>query len=417
MIGAMNDVLAMVLAGGRADAMGVLTARRSMAAVPFGGFFRVIDFVLSNLSESQVEPVGILSQYRPYSLMDHVGIGRPWDYNGRSRELMFLPPFEATGERDWYRGTADAVFQNLHVLSRYRRRDVLVLSGDHVYRMDYRPLLEQHQRSGADLTMVFKRMDVGRPSRFGVGVLGDGGRVVAYLEKPDDPPSDLASMTIYVFRAEVLAEAVRRNAANGRTFHLYDEVIPELIRDGARVFGYVFDGGWEYLRPLSAWHDAHMRLLRGGIGVPMDRVLTNLDAVGVGDAPPAFVASSADVENAWIGPGCRVRGRVLDSVLFPGVVVEEGAVVAHSVLLNDVTVSRGCRVTRAVMDKACVLGEGVVLDGAEALVSLGKGVRVAPGEALAAGAEVPPGGVVGEVPAFDGEVLSARGPLGEGGAP
>ncbi|HOI11391.1 MAG TPA: sugar phosphate nucleotidyltransferase, partial [Myxococcota bacterium] len=211
----MNDVLAMVLAGGRVDAMGVLTARRSMAAVPFGGFYRVIDFVLSNLSESQVEPVGILSQYRPYSLMDHVGIGRPWDYNGRSRELMFLPPFEATGERDWYRGTADAVYQNLHVLERYRRRDALVLSGDHVYRMDYRPVLDFHHRTGADVTMVFKRMDVGRPARFGVGVLGEGGRVLDYLEKPADPPSDLASMTIYVFRADVLAEAVRRNAATG----------------------------------------------------------------------------------------------------------------------------------------------------------------------------------------------------------
>lgn len=398
------------------DAMGVLTARRSMAAVPFGGFYRVIDFVLSNLLESQVEPVGILSQHRPYSLMDHVGIGRPWDYNGRSRELMFLPPFEATGERDWYRGTADAVFQNLHVLSRYRRRDVLVLSGDHVYRMDYRPLLEQHQRTGADVTMVFKRMDVGRPSRFGVGVLDDAGRVVEYIEKPADPPSDLASMTIYVFRTEVLAEAVLRNAATGRSFHLYDEVIPDLVRNGARVFGYVFDGGWEYLRPLSAWHDAHMRLLGGGIGVPMDRVLTNLDAVGVGDSPPAFVARSADVRNAWLGPGCRVRGRVARSVLFPGVVVEEGAVVEDSVLLNDVVVGRGARLTRTVVDKACLLGEGAALNGAYDLISLGKGVRVAPGAVLAAGTEVPPDGVVGDVPAFDGEAVSTRGPLDPGGA-
>ena len=412
----MNNAIAMVLAGGRVDAMGVLAARRSMAAVPFGGFYRVIDFVLSNLSESQVEPVGILSQYRPYSLMDHVGIGRPWDYNGRSRELMFLPPFEATGERDWYRGTADAVFQNLHVLERYRRRDVLVLSGDHVYRMDYRPVLDFHHQTGADVTMVFKRMNVGRPARFGIGVLGEGGRVLDYVEKPADPPSDLASLTIYVFRADVLAEAVRRNAATGRTFHLYDEVIPDLVRNGGRVFGYVFDGGWEYLRPLSAWHDAHMRLLGDGIGVPLDRVLTNLEGAGVGEAPPAFVARSADVRNAWIGPGCRVRGCVARSVLFPGVVVEEGAVVEDAVLLNDVVVGRGARVTRAVVDKTCVLGEGAGLHGADALVSLGKGVRVAPGAVLPAGAEVGPGGVVGDVPAFDGESVAPRaaGPFGGG---
>lgn len=383
--------------------MGVLTARRSMAAVPFGGFYRVIDFVLTNLSASQIEPVGILSQYRPYSLMDHVGIGRPWDYNGRSRELMFLPPFEATGERDWYRGTADAVYQNLHVLERYKRRDVVVLSGDHVYRMDYRPVLDQHRRTGADVTMVFRRMDVGRPARFGVGVLDGDGRVTDYAEKPAHPQSDLASMTIYVFRAEVLAEAVRRNAVTGRTFHLYDEVIPELVRDG-RVFGYVFEGGWEYLRPLSAWHDAHMRLIGDGIGVPMNRVLTNLEGAGIGDAPPAFIAASAEVRNAWLGPGCRVRGRVINSVLFPGVTVEAGAVVEDSVLLNDCVVGRGARVVRSVLDKACVLGEASRLDGAQALVSLGKGVQVARGAILPAGAEIGPGGVVGDVPAFDGEV-------------
>lgn len=404
MIGAMNDALAMVLAGGRVDAMGVLTARRSMAAVPFGGFYRVIDFVLTNLSVSQIEPVGILSQYRPYSLMDHVGIGRPWDYNGRSRELMFLPPFEATGERDWYRGTADAVYQNLHVLERYKRRDVVVLSGDHVYRMDYRPVLDFHRRTGADVTMVFRRMDVGRPARFGVGVLDGDGRVTDYAEKPAQPQSDLASMTIYVFRAEVLAEAVRRNAVTGRTFHLYDEVIPELVRNG-RVVGYVFEGGWEYLRPLSAWHDAHMRLIGGGIGVPMDRVLTNLEGVGIGDAPPAFIAASAEVRNAWLGPGCRVRGRVVNSVLFPGVTVEAGAVVEDAVLLNDCVVGRGARVVRSVLDKACVLGEASRLAGAEALVSLGKGVQVARGAILSAGAEIGPGGVVGDVPAFDGEVV------------
>ncbi len=402
-MGAMNDALAMVLAGGRVDAMGVLTARRSMAAVPFGGFYRVIDFVLTNLSVSQIEPVGILSQYRPYSLMDHVGIGRPWDYNGRSRELMFLPPFEATGERDWYRGTADAVYQNLHVLERYKRRDVVVLSGDHVYRMDYRPVLDQHRRTGADVTMVFRRMDVGRPARFGVGVLDGDGRVTDYAEKPAQPQSDLASMTIYVFRAEVLAEAVRRNAVTGRTFHLYDEVIPELVRDG-RVFGYVFEGGWEYLRPLSAWHDAHMRLIGDGIGVPMNRVLTNLEGAGIGDAPPAFIAASAEVRNAWLGPGCRVRGRVINSVLFPGVTVEAGAVVEDSVLLNDCVVGRGARVVRSVLDKACLLGEASRLDGAGALVSLGKGVQVARGAILPAGAEIGPGGVVGDVPAFDGEV-------------
>lgn len=387
---AMKDVLALVLAGGRADAMGVLTSRRSMAAVPFGGLYRVIDFPLTNLAESGIGRVGILSQYRPASLMDHVGIGRPWDFNGRDRELTFLPPFEGLKELDWYRGTADAVLQNLHILRRHLPRDVLVVSGDHVYRMDYGPLLARHRRTKADVTMVFKHMDCGHPSRFGVGVMGEGGRVTKYVEKPADPPSDLASMTIYLFRTEVLIEAVKDNSQSGRTFQLYDEVIPSLV-EGSRVFGHVHRGGWEYLRPLSAWHDAHMRLLsRRGIGVPMDHVRTNVESGGYGDAPPARFEASADVSRSIIAPGCSVAGRVRHSVLSPWVTVEEGAVVEDSVILNRTVVRSGCRVIRSVVDKDAEIGEGALLCGDDALVSVGKGVRIEGGCILKAGAEVGP---------------------------
>jgi len=390
----MKDVLALILAGGRADAMGVLTSRRSMAAAPFGGLFRVIDFPLTNLAMSGIERVGILSQYRPASLMDHVGIGRPWDFNGRDRELTFLPPYEGVRELDWYRGTADAVYQNLHVIRRHAPRDVLVLSGDHVYRMDYGPLLDRHRRSKADVTMVFKHMEVGRPSRFGVGVLGEGNRVTHYLEKPEDPPSDLASMTVYIFRTEVLVEAVQRNAEVGTTFHLYNEVIPSVV-SGGRVIGHVHRGGWEYLRPLTAWHDAHMRLLgRKGIGVPLEGVLTNTESGGYGDAPPAWFDSSADVSRSLVAPGCRVAGRVRRSVLFPWVTVEEGAVVEDSVILNRVTIRSGSRVIQSVVDKDVEVGEGALLCGEENLVSVGKGARVGDGSILKAGTEIGPWEVV-----------------------
>jgi glucose-1-phosphate adenylyltransferase len=374
--------------------MGVLTSRRSMAAVPFGGLFRVIDFPLTNLAESGIDRVGILSQYRPASLMDHVGIGRPWDFNGRDRELTFLPPYEGVKELDWYRGTADAVNQNLHIVRRHKPRDVLVLSGDHVYRMNYGPLIDRHRRSKADVTMAFKRMDVGRPSRFGVGVLGEGGRVTQYLEKPADPPSDLASMTVYLFRTEVLVEAVRRNAEVGTTFHLYNEVIPSVV-DGGRVFGHVHRGGWEYLRPLSSWHDAHMRLLtRKGIGVPLDGVLTNAESGGYGDAPPARFGAAADVSRSLVAPGCRVSGRVRRSVLFPWVTVEEGAIVEDSVILNRVTIRAGARVLRSVVDKDVSVGEGALLCGDERLVSVGKGANVGDGAILKSGAEIGPWEVV-----------------------
>jgi len=393
----MKDVLTMVLAGGQVDSMGVLTAHRSMAAVPVGGLFRVVDFLLTNLSESGARRVGILSQYRPSSLMDHVGIGRPWDYNGRTRELAFLPPFQGTGALDWYRGTADAVYQNLHYIERYAPSEVMVLSGDHVYRMDYGPIIEGHRRRNADLTMVFKRMDCGRPSRYGVGVLGDDNRVTDYQEKPDDPKSDLASLTIYVFRTGALLARLAENATTGRTFHLYDEVIPRMVAED-RVFGHVFEGGWEYVRPLAAWHDLHMRLLEpDGVSVPMDHVRTQLEEQGLGDAQAAFFAPSADVKRSRIAPGCHVAGRVRSSVLFGRVTVEKGARVEDSVLLNGTVVRKGARVSRAVVDKRGTIGEDARLEGGDELVSMGKfarlgaGVRVNQGAVVASRADVPDG--------------------------
>ncbi|MBM4395289.1 MAG: glucose-1-phosphate adenylyltransferase [Deltaproteobacteria bacterium] len=395
----MNDTLAMVLAGGRVDAVGVLTARRSMAAVPFGGMYRIIDFVLTNLSASRIGQVGILSQFRPASLMDHVGIGRPWDFNGRTRELTFLPPYQGTRDVDWYRGTADAVMQNLHVIERTRPRDVLVVAGDHAYRMDYRPLIEFHRRAKSDLTMVFKRMDCGRPSRFGVGVLGEGRRVVSYHEKPGDPPSDLASLTIYVFRTEALVARLKENAATGRTFHFYDEVIPRMVAED-RVFGFPFRGAWEYLRPLSGYHDAHMRLVSPRGGVPLFGLLTDLDSQGVGDAPSAEFSGGGSARRSMVAPGCRIAGKVRNSVLFPWVRVEPGAVVEDSVILHDTVIRKGARVVRAVVDKEVVVGEGAVVGGGEAVAAVGKlahlgnGARVAEGAAVGAGTEVPEGGVV-----------------------
>jgi glucose-1-phosphate adenylyltransferase len=243
--------------------------------------------------------------------------------------------------------------------------------------------------------MVFKPMDCGRPSRFGIGVIEAGGRVVRYEEKPRDPPSDLASLTIYLFRYEVLAARLRENAATGTTFHLYDEVIPRMVRED-RVMGFVFDGGWEYLRPLDAWYDTHMRMLSPeGFRVPMDRVVTNPEGQGLGDASPAFFAPGAEVLASLVPPGCRIHGTVRRSVLFPGVVVEPGAIVEDSVLVNDVRVGSGTVVSRAVVDKGCVLGSCAVVGGHGGVTALGKEARVVPGGRIAAGSEVPAGSVAG----------------------
>lgn len=384
--------MALILAGGKVDAAGILTARRSMAAVPFGALYRIIDFALTNLAASRVEHVGILSQYRPASLMEHVGIGRPWDFNGRTRELFFLPPYQGNRDVDWYRGTADAVYQNLHVLRRVKPRDVLIVSGDHAYRMNYGPVIELHRRSRAHLTMVFKRLDVGRPSRFGIGVIEDR-RVVRYVEKPLDPPSDLASLTIYVFRTDALIARLEENARTGKTFHLYDEVIPAMVAED-RVAGFIFKGRWEYLRPLSAYHEAHMRLVSGRKGVSLEGLLTNFETQGVSYAPPLRFERGGSANNSLCAPGVVVSGKVKYSVLFPWVRVHRDAIVSESVLLHNVVVGKGSSVSRAVIDKDVLIEEGVLIDGGDALVSIGKGARIGAGAIIRPGTVVEPGAVV-----------------------
>ena len=369
----MESVLAMILAGGQPDAMGSLTRNRSMAAVPFGGIYRIIDFTLTNLMHSRIDHVGILTQYRSSSLMDHVGTGRPWEYNGLSRTLMFLPPYEGVGETAWYSGTASAIYKNLNFIKHHKPGEVLVLSGDHVYRMDYRPLLEQHRRTGADVTIALKPMHGTDLSIFGTARLDRNNKVVEYREKSHEPCSNLVSMTIYVFKTDILVNAVAENATKGKTRHLYDEVLPALVSRG-RVFGYVFRDPWEYLRPVSAWYDAHMKIIIPGRDpVPTHRVLTNPDTQGLSDVPAAWISRSGMVSQSMVAPGCKVYGSVTGSVLSPRVVVEPGAVVLDSVIMDRCYIGRDARVLRTVLDKDCHIGPGVKVGDGRELVVLGKG--------------------------------------------
>ncbi|MBN2494044.1 MAG: glucose-1-phosphate adenylyltransferase [Deltaproteobacteria bacterium] len=356
----MRDVIAVVLAGGRVEELSVLTLVRPKAAVPFGGQYRIIDFALSNLMRADLEQVGVLSLYRPSSLIDHLGTGAPWDLLGRGRGLKILPPFTAHSGSEWYRGTADAVYQNLHFVRRYRPRDVMVLSGDHIYSMDLRPFVDQHRRTGADLTMVVKRIlpDRGR-SRFGFAEVDGKGRVIGYEEKPAEPRSDLVSLTIYLFRTEVLIARLEENARTGRSLQLYDEVLPAMVSSD-KVFAYEHDGYWRYARSVDTYHGAHMDLLGDEPAIRLGDwgVRTRKQLRGLGDQPPARIESSAECVDAIVSPGARVAGRVRRSVLSPGVEVEAGAEVVDSVVLHDCKVRAGARVDRAVLDKGVEVGAG-----------------------------------------------------------
>ena len=354
----MKGVTAFVLAGGRVEELGVLTLRRAKSALPFAGSYRTIDFAMSNLARSGIERVGVLSQYRPTSLMDHVGQGESWGLIGRGREVRMLPPYQGESGVDWYRGTADAVYQNLSFAQ--DSEDVLIVSGDHVYNMDYRPLLEEHRQSGADLTMAFKPFSPEVVVNYGNIALDDSGRAVSYVEKPEKPLSELGSLTIYVFKHSVLKREIERGMAGGRRLtHMHGEIIPSIVKKGnARV--HVFQGYWAYTRTLDDYYRAHMELFDPGLGLALDYwgVQTNPESSGLGDAPPAVIGDKAVVDTARLSAGCEVRGTVIRSVLSPGVLVEEGAVVKDSVLLHGTCVRRGAKLERVVSDKLVLFEEG-----------------------------------------------------------
>jgi glucose-1-phosphate adenylyltransferase len=362
----MRDVIGMLLAGGRVEELSVLTAARTKAAVPFGGQYLIVDFALSCLVQAGIEMVGVLSLYRPYHLIAHLGTGEPWDLVGRGRGVEILPPYLGDGRRRWHRGTADAMYQYIDFIQEHDHKDVLVLSGDHIYHMDFRPLIEQHRRSGADLTMVVKDMDpsIGK-GRFGVVQMDDQGCVTEYQEKPERADSRLVSLSMYLFKSEVLVERLEENVRSKQGHQLASEVISSMLgRD--RVHAFTHEGYWNYVRTVDAYYQANLDLLGDEPPIRLDRwgIRTRPVLSGLGDAPPVRHASPSVCKNSVVSPGCQIAGEVSGCVLGPGVVVEAGARVTDSILMQDVVVKSGAYLERVVLDRktevlaGARLGEG-----------------------------------------------------------
>ena len=358
---AMKKTLAMVFAGGRGAEYSVLTDRRPKAAVIFCGLYRTIDFALTNLSAAGIRTVGVLAQYRHSSLMDHVGSGLAWDLLGTDRGVRFLPPYLATEAGSFYRGPAEALYQNIDFIERNQVDDVLVVSGDQVYSMDYEPLLQFHRERDADLTMAFKPID-DRPSRFGIGEINATGQLLRFTEKPDLPRTNLASIGIYVFKQRVLVDELRRAVRGDRdaTSQIH-EILHRMI-PRRRAYGWTFRGPWFYVETLDAYVDLHRRLVGSPPELDLSRwgMRTNPLARRT-PPPPARFASGAVVEDSFVASGCVIEGRVHGSVLSPGVRVAPGAVVERCVLWDDVVVGAGTRLRDVVCDKRTRIGDGVVI--------------------------------------------------------
>lgn len=382
----------MILAGGEGRRLDILSAKRAKPAVPFGGKYRIIDFCLSNCVHSGIYCVGVLTQYNPRSLHDHIRIGKPWNLDRMEGGIFLLQPYISDVTTEWYRGTADAIYQNLDFLHGKKPQFVLILSGDHIYKMDYRALLRFHVEKNADLTVSVVAVPWEEAHRFGVLVADGEGRIIEFEEKPRHPRSNLVNMGIYVFTLEVLEEEVEYEAKREETsFDFGKDVIPRMIHT-RRVFAFPFEGYWKDVGTLDAYWRANMELLENPppLNLYDERwpIYTPVE-----DRPPVKLSPDALVERSILGSGTIVEGTVINSVLFSGVRVKKGAVVRDAVIMSDTVIEEGAVVHRAILDKAVIVGEKAVVGHGEdwvpnrkfpdmlqsGLTVVGKNTRIPPG--------------------------------------
>jgi glucose-1-phosphate adenylyltransferase len=349
----MTSALAMIMAGGSSEQLSVLTETRAEPAVPFGGKFRLIDFPLSNCVNSGIYNVAILTQYKPRSLNDHIGIGKPWDLDRASGGVRLLQPYRGGPYGDWQQGTADAVRRNLDFVEQQDEEHVLILAGDHIYLMDYQPMLHAHEQSGADLTVAVRRVNPHETHRYGIVTVGSDDRIIEFREKPRRSLETLASMGIYVFRREVLVELLQ----NGDYVDFGKHVLPTMIKQARYARAYAFPGYWADVGTVQAYWEANMSLLSE------DPALNLYDPEWVvhtrsEERAPAKVGANAQVGGSLLSNGCRVEGTAERSIISPGVFVGEGAIVRDSVILYDTIIEAGAVVDRCIVDKNVVIAAG-----------------------------------------------------------
>lgn len=345
-----KECIAMLLAGGQGSRLLALTKKNAKPAVSFGGKYRIIDFSLSNCASSGIDTVGVLTQYRPMVLNSYLGNGEAWDLNCNNGGVHVLPPHETETGGAWYLGTADAIYHNIDFIDTYDPEYVLILSGDHLYQMDYSKMLEEHRSNQADLTVSVMTVPWEEASRFGIMEAGEDGRIIKFAEKPKEPKSNLASMGIYIFSWPVLRQALLTDHEDKNSSHDFGKnIIPNMLDVGMRLFVYRFSGYWKDVGTIDSYYSANMELLESDPSLDLysgSRIFSNSNIY-----PPHFVGESGSVETSIVSNGCHIYGAVSHSVLGSNVTVGEGAVVKDSILLPGVTVEPGARVYRAILSE------------------------------------------------------------------
>jgi glucose-1-phosphate adenylyltransferase len=352
------SVLILILAGGAGSRLSILGEKRAKPAVPFAGKYRIIDFPLSNAVNSDLYRIAVLTQYRPHSLMHHIGMGEPWDLNRRwPNGVQIWQPYRGRKDQDWYRGTADALFQNRNFIAEWGCEHLLILSGDHIYKQDYRQLLRCHQDEGADLTVAVMNVPPEETHRFGIMDVDANNRITRFTEKPKQAESTLASMGIYVFNTEFLLHRLEEDAQDASSAHDFGKnIIPRMVGCD-RVFAYPFSGYWVDVGTISAYWETNLALLSDNPALDLydpNWVIHTRSK----ECPPVKLGSTGQSRNSLASNGCVIDGTVIHSVLSPGVCVEPGAVVRDSVIMDDTIIRAGAVIDRCILDKEIEIGAG-----------------------------------------------------------
>ncbi len=388
-----QEVVAMLLAGGQGSRLGVLTRNLAKPAVPFGGKYRIIDFPLSNCVNSGIETVGVLTQYQPLELNEYIGSGQPWDLDSMNAGVHVLPPYQKSKKSDWYKGTANAITQNIPFIERYHPEYVVVLSGDHIYKMDYSKMISYHKEKGAACTIAVYEVPMAEASRFGILNTNEDGSIYEFDEKPKVPKSNQASMGIYVFSWDKLKKYLEEDDENPKSQNDFGKnVLPAMLEAGEKMFAYKFEGYWKDVGTIDSLWESNMDLLNPNIPLDLNdsewKIYSRNPAM-----PPHYIAKDASVQNSLVAEGCNVYGELDFSVLFAGVYVAPGAVVKDSIVMPGARIEQGARVQYAIVAENAVVGANAVVgkrpEDMEDKEDWGVAV-IGPGCNLAPGTVVPP---------------------------
>ena len=363
-----KKTVAMLLAGGQGSRLGVLTSKIAKPAVPYGGKYRIIDFPLSNCTNSGIDTVGILTQYKPLELNEYVGSGKPWDLDRLEGGVSILPPYQANDGGGWYKGTANAIYQNLEFIERYDPRYVVILSGDHIYKMDYSKMINQHEKDGAACTIAVLEVSMEEAKRFGIMNAYDDGTIYEFEEKPANPKSNLASMGIYVFSWDKLRKYLIEDEANPDSSNDFGKnIIPAMLSNGELLKVYRFNDYWKDVGTVDSLWDANLDLLNPKIDLDLSdpdwKIYSRTNSL-----PPHYVSETAEVENSLVTDGCEIYGKLDYSILFENVTVEEGAEVDYSLVMPGAVIRKGAKVRYSIIAENVEVGENAEIGGDPAVV-------------------------------------------------